>query len=212
MRLRIRAAVAVMVLLGLVGWAPGRPATARTDELQVSLNGQRWFSRIDQPLFDTDRRWVPGDTQTVTVWARNTSTEAAGLSIGIVADPGSRLDEELLLTATANGQPLRRALDNPVVPGDLVRVDITLAFPVGAGNVSQRQRLDLTLRLTLTQRVPSQPPTNEPLPPPASEPGLPSTGLSTASSVLLVVGSLLLSTGATVLAARRRSRPSRGER
>ena len=209
MRLRARAAVAGMIMVGLVGLAPARPSFAQADQLQVSLDGRHWSSRIDRPLFDADRRWVPGDTETVTVWARNTSTDAAGLTIRILdQDPGSRLDDELQLRATANGQPMSGPTGYPVVPGDPVRVDITLIFPATATNASQRRPVDVTLRLTLTQLVGSAPPI-----PPGSEPGLPDTGASPLANGLLVAGTLLMSTGVALLGVRRRTRqPSRGER
>ncbi len=197
MRLRTPVAAAGLIMLGLVGLAPARPAVAQADQLQVSLDGRHWSSRIDRPLFDADRRWVPGDTETVTVWARNTSTDIAGLTIRILdQDPGSRLDDDLQLSATANGQPMSGTTGYPVVPGDPVRVDITLLFPAAATNASQRRLVDVTLRLTLTQRVGSAPPI-----PPGSEPGLPDTGAPPLVGVLLVAGPA---------AAVSRCRPARG--
>jgi hypothetical protein len=198
-----------MIMLGLVGLTPARPSAAQADELQVSLDARHWSSRIDRPLFDAGERWVPGDTETVTVWARNTSTDAAGLTIRILDQgAGSPLADELQLSTTANGQSLSRTTAYPVVPGDRARVDITLTFPASAANVSQRQPIDVTLRLTLTELIGSAPPI-----PPGSEPGLPDTGAPPLARVLLVAGPLLLATGAALLGTRRRARSSRrGER
>jgi hypothetical protein len=204
---------ALVILLSLSALAPTRPAVARAGQLQLSLDGRRWFSTIDRPLFDADRRWVPGDTETVRVWARNTSTDAADLTVRILSPtPGSELEDELRLSATANGQPLSRAAGYPVTPGDPVRVDLALTFPASAGNASQRRPIDVTLRLTLTQLLGTEPTKNQPGSPRGSEPGLPGTGLSLDSSLLLLAGPLLLTAGAAVLVAGRRSRPSRGER
>lgn len=210
MKLRTRAAFAVMIMLGLVGLVPARPSAAQADQLQVSLDGRQWSSRVDRPLFDADRRWVPGDTETVTVWARNTSTDTAALTIRILdGNPGSRLGDDLQLGATANGQPMSGTTGYPVVPGDAVRVDITLTFPAAASNASQRRPVDVTLQLTLTELIPAESPTI----PPGSESGLPNTGAPPLAGVLLVAGPLLLSAGAGFLGVRRRmGHPGRGER
>jgi hypothetical protein len=199
---------ALLTMIGLLGPVTARPAAARAEPLQVSLDGHRWSARIDRPLFESDRRWVPGDVETVTVWARNTSTDAASLTIQVLDQGGdSRLEDELQLTAMANGQPLTGTAGYPVGPGTPVPIDLALAFPASAGNASQGQRTDVMLRVTLTRRTGSVPPV-----PPASDLGLPDTGASALSSVLLATGLLLLSTGAAVLGGRSQLRRVRGER
>ena len=199
---------ALLAMIGLLGLVAPRPAAARPEPLQVSIDGQRWSARIDRPLFESDRRWVPGDVETVTVWARNTSTDAAGLTLQVVdQDGGSRLGDELQLTATANGEPLTGTAGYPVDPGASVRIALTVTFPASAGNASQEQRMDFVLRVTLTQLTGPVPPI-----PPAFDRGLPNTGASSRSGVLLAVGLLLLSTGAAVLGVRHRLRRVRGER
>lgn len=203
-----------LVLLLWVFSGSAGPAAARTDQLQVSLDAQRWFSALDRPLFDSGRRWVPGDTETVIVWARNTSTDLARLTVRVVdQNAGSRLDDELQLSVAVNGRPLDTApgaAGYPVDPGAPVRVDITVAFPASAGNVSQRQRTDFSLRLTLTQLV-DDPAGPEPGPGPG-DPALPNTGASALAAALLVVGPLLTATGAALLGARRRPHSTRGAR
>jgi len=67
--------------------------------------------------------------------------------------------------------------------------------------------MDFVLRVTLTQLTGPVPPI-----PPAFDRGLPNTGASSRSGVLLAVGLLLLSTGAAVLGVRHRLRRVRGER
>lgn len=208
MRVAALAAVALLATVGLLGLVTARPAAARAEPLQVSLDGRRWSATIDRPLFASDRRWVPGDVETVTVWARNASTDAAGLTIQVV-DPGrgSRLEQDLQLVATANGRPLSGSTSYPVAPGAPVRVNLTLALPTAAGNLSQDQRTEVRLRVTLTQLTRSAPSR-----PPAPHLGLPNTGASALSSILLATGLLLLPTGAAVLGVRHRHRGVRGER
>jgi hypothetical protein len=207
-------AAALMIMLGLWGLAADRPAAARAEPLQVSLDGQRWSARVDRPLFASDRRWVPGDIETVPVWARNTSTDAAGLTVQLLDRAGgTRLGDDLQLTATANGQPLNGPAGYPVPPGAPVRVDLTLAWPASAGNAGQQQGADVTLRVTLTQRTGAVPPT----PPDLDrgerpDRGLPHTGVSALTGALLVAGPALLFTGAAVLGVGPRLRRARGER
>jgi len=69
--------------------------------------------------------------------------------------------------------------------------------------VSQQQRADVSLRVTLTQQAGAVP---------SESPGLPDTGASVLSSALLLTGSVLLLTGAAVLGVRPRLRRARGER
>jgi hypothetical protein len=209
----VRAAAALMIVLGLFGLVAARPAVARAEQLQVSLDGQRWSARVDRPLFASDRRWVPGDVETVPVWARNTSTDAAGLTVQLLDRTESRPEDDLQLTATANGQPLTGTAGYPVPPGAPVRIDLTLAFPAFAGNAGQQQSTAVTLRVTLTQRtgaVPSTPPDRDRKDP--ADGALPNTGVSALTSALLITGSALLVTGAAVLGVRSPLRRARGER
>jgi hypothetical protein len=205
------AAAALMVVLGLVGLVAARPAAARAEPLQVSLDGQRWSARVDRPLFGSDRRWVPGDSETVPVWARNTSTDAARLTVQLLDRSGGfRLEDELQLTATVDGRPLTGTSGYPVLPGAPVRIDLTLAWPASAGNRGQQQDAGVTLRVTLTQLTGTVPPDLDGEKRP--DRGLPDTGASVLTSALLVTGSVLLTTGAAVLGVGHRLRRTRGER
>jgi hypothetical protein len=84
----------------------------------------------------------------------------------------------------------------PVDPGGSVRIALTVTFPASAGNASQEQRMDFVLRVTLTQLTGPVPPI-----PPAFDRGLPNTGASSRSGVLLAV--------APASAVHRRRRPRR---
>ena len=143
---------AAVVCAGLVAVTEATPAAAATDELGVSLDGRRWHATVTRPLFDSTRRWVPGDEQTATVWARNQSGADAVLTATLINRRGL-LRPDLQLTGTANGRPCRLdgrtgyRLSGTAGP---VRIELTAAFPEAAGNATQQQHAMFWLRLVLT--------------------------------------------------------------
>lgn len=141
-----------MVCAGLVSVTAATPAAAATDELGLSLDGRHWHATVTRPLFDSTRRWVPGDEQTATVWARNQSGTDAVLAVTLINRRGL-MRPDLQLTGRANGRPCRLdgrtgyRLSGTAGP---VRIEFTAALPEAVGNATQQQQARFWLRLVLT--------------------------------------------------------------
>ena len=170
---------------GLLGLAlilgTGTPATATSAApasagqkpvLSLSLDGQHWNAQLDEPLFGGDRRWVPGDTETVTVWVRNLATTAAALNVRLEPDSDSWRAADLDLSAQVDGQPVLtgsrtggRRIDPITGP---TRIDLTVTLPRRAGERAQRRHAPFSLRLELDETVAAD---VDPATTPAATPG-----------------------------------------
>ena len=134
--------------------ATAATAAGQKPVLSLSLDGQHWAAQLDEPLFDGARRWVPGDTQTVTVWVRNLTTTAAALDLRLEPDSASWPTADLDLTAQVDGQPVRtgsgtgRHIDPITGP---TRIDLTVTLPQQAGERAQRRHAPFSVRLELDE-------------------------------------------------------------
>ena len=81
---------------------------ARADEVGLSLDGQVWTSVLRRPLFDPAFRWVPGDTETRSLWVRNQGPTPASMRITLrTTDPDLLLARDDLRSTPGH----RRSVD-----------------------------------------------------------------------------------------------------
>lgn len=143
-----------MIMIGLLGPA----SVARADAgLLLSLDGRHWSTAIDQPLFDSDHRWVPGDAASVRFWVRNDRGRAVDLRIDVVDVRGTlRVGRDIVLTSRLDGRPTgtgERLVAEAGVDGRPRRVDLTAELPTTAGNETQLRAGGFRLRVVLVSTV-----------------------------------------------------------
>ncbi|MCP2265808.1 signal peptidase I [Promicromonospora thailandica] len=194
--------VLAVVLSGSV-WTPGAPARAeagapdRPPSVGLSLDGRTWNQDSVSPLFDRGMRWVPGDVASATFYVRNDSRAPVAGQAEVLMGPGSEvLTRELSFRTRLAGAAWRHGVRSaPVVlaPGDVVPVDVEVAFASGAMNETQRSRVALEIRVALTDVA--VPPGQEPGAPvaPEQEPLAP-TGANPLVLLLLAVAAVLAGT------------------
>lgn len=201
-----RRGVAQAILLPVVGLLAWLPSSAQAaDEIGLSRDGITWVDELSVPLFESERRWVPGDDETRSVWIRNQGPTGAEVAIEALSLDGDEvLADDLGLSARVDGGPwqplgLQRRSQNlavePLRVGRSARLDLRVTFDSASVNQTQRLALPLTLRITLAEAIPTK----------DGEAGagalLPGTGASLGWQVLLVALCLAL-VGALVTARR----------
>lgn len=144
------------LVLGLVAPSHGQAAT---QQLHVRVDGQPYHHTVNRPLFDTDRLWVPGDAQTVPVWAHNRSSDAARLNVEVHDERGpAQLRSALQIAARADGVllPAHGSTGYLVQPGAApTKLDLTLTFPADSTNAAQKQRASFRLTVSLVPLTPN---------------------------------------------------------
>jgi LPXTG-motif cell wall-anchored protein len=153
------------ILLAAVVLTTGASAARADDEVGLSLDGHQWSSSLSRPLFDPAFRWVPGDTETRSLWVRNQGPTSASMQIGLRALESSALlaDDDLQIDARVhNGTwlPLgtdgttQTLVDRGLAKGARVRVDLRVAFVPTSTNDTQLRTLPLKFVIRLTQAGP----------------------------------------------------------
>lgn len=190
-----------LVLAGALALV-GSPARA-DDQIGLSLDGQHWTDQLRRPLFDTDRRWVPGDAAVRSFFVRDQGPTDARMTIQLVLRRGNTLLplDGVELSAREHGGQWRaldvvgkgtallsRALDR----GEPVRVDVRARLRWATKNDAQGARLPLDIVVTLTQAGPG-----------GTGGFIPGTG-NAVESWLVLVGVALVGTGAVLVVVRRR--------
>ncbi len=129
------------------------PASEAATRLQISIDGKRWTDTQTRPLFDPDRRWIPGDREQVDVWARNDSLDRAALSVAVIGGdlPGGTAYQ---VWVRANGSDVSAGRQLLVDARSQVRLQIVVALPTRADNRTQGERTPVLLRVTLRQLEP----------------------------------------------------------
>lgn len=139
------------------------PASAANELCLSASSGGSCSDPLMRSLTSPDFRWVPGDSEQTSFWARNMSGDHALLDIDVIGDEG---DPETLTTGelvvevkVGNGtwqgtnRTGRQALvqDMPVDPHETLQVFVRATFPYGATvqNQSQVQRLGLQFEARL---------------------------------------------------------------
>jgi hypothetical protein len=104
-------ALGVVVLVGvLVLWArtprPADPAQGSvTRGLVLSTDRVHWSATLDEPLFDPDQPWSPGQTGSRDVYVRNDGATASGVQVSVGTHGGDRADGGwAVVSARAEGQ------------------------------------------------------------------------------------------------------------
>lgn len=193
-------AVLVALLVPLVASTPAR-ADSR---IGLSVDGLSWSRHLETPLFDTERRWVPGDRETASFYVRNQAESGALLNVTVrSADEDALLHVgDISLHARAAGgawHPLTNQERSHVLTistlgaGDALQVDLRAAFDPASTNQSQRSAVALDFEVTLREaRAGADGPPEE----------LPGTGLRELRGWIFLAAALL-GTGVALL---RRSR------
>ncbi|MFL6090586.1 MAG: hypothetical protein ACJ71Z_10650 [Aeromicrobium sp.] len=146
--------VCALGLLPSAAWA--------ANELGLSSDGSHWAPKLNTPLFDANFRWVPGDTETASFWVRNQSGDKATLDVAVL---GNGIDSlmgtgDLAVTVkAANGSGTTTAsvgrqeliASRVEQPGQVERIDVTVAFDRASPNQSQLKAFDLQFEVRLTQ-------------------------------------------------------------
>lgn len=144
------ATITAITIGGLLAVAP--PAFAADGDLQVSTDGITYSNGSELPAFPPERRFVPGDAETSSVWVRNAGATPALLRIDLVDpssdDPdfaahvdiaatpaGSAVDAISFAAGVAGGSCTVLSGDRVMAPGEAVRVDVvasgSIAFVAG---------------------------------------------------------------------------------
>lgn len=157
MRTAVRALVCTTaVALVLVG----APAHA-SGELGLSLDRASWSAQLRTPIFPESHVWVPGDTKTRTVYARNQSQDPAVLSVALVGPDAAQLLQRGGFSVTADAGGARTRMESTrssltmqaAGPGEIVPVTVTVKLNEAAGNQWMRRDQHVSLRFTLRQDV-----------------------------------------------------------
>lgn len=154
----------VVPLVVVLAWSP-LPSQA-ADEIGLSPDGVTWVDELTVPLFEPERRWVPGDEETRSFWIRNQGPSGAEMTVEALALDGDQvLADDLGLSARVDDGPWeslgveRRSQNLAVEPlqvGRSARVDLRVNFDSASVNQTQRLALPLTLRITLAEAIPTQ--------------------------------------------------------
>jgi hypothetical protein len=164
-RRRTRLALLVpAVLLSLI-WPAAAQAAPAPQEIGLSSDGVTWASELTVPLFEPERRWVPGDDETRTFQLRNDGPSAASMTVEVLSPGGDGA-----MTATVSislrvdggawtplelGSTPRSVTVDPLAVDDAAPVDLRATFDPASGNSTQNGLMPLTLRITLVGDVPS---------------------------------------------------------
>ncbi|WP_435199149.1 hypothetical protein [Janibacter sp. GS2] len=158
---------ATVLALSLLIAAPS-VAGAADPGLDVSTDGRTWGSSLSRPLFDGGARVVPGGRTHAQVWARNSSSHRATLTVvsrdirsTLPADVAARDDFRVRVGGTelSGGELGRcRVLASHVLdPGQRQRVPMSVGLPASSRNISQDEVLSLSLRVGIVQGTSSAP-------------------------------------------------------
>ncbi len=132
-----------VVLLG-----PTAASAAVESELQLSRDGVHWADSLNDPLFDTTMRWVPGDSEYATFFIRNRGGGDGDLTVDVVSSSvGNLIDSgDLHITAKGGGgawtsvsTPGRhRLLTRPSVPNrQMLPIEVNVRFDRASVNATQ---------------------------------------------------------------------------
>ena len=136
-----------------------------SDEIGLSLDGRTWTSDLRRPLFEPAMRWVPGDSETRSLWVRNQGPTGASMRLAVRSTDLDTLLErdDILISARVRGGrwvPLNDGgagsplTEGALAQGDRLRLDVRVAFVAAATNRSEVDKLPLDFVVRLTQDRP----------------------------------------------------------
>lgn len=232
----MRSILAALALTLADGGSAHAQQAATDPLLGLSNDGVTWTEALTEPLFDSSALWVPGDARQATFYVRNATADEASLAIEAVFGEDAGLASDLVVRVRIDDggwQPVDIAPSAPAssasIPGgDSCAVHVQVVLPFSASNRSETQRVNLALRVTLTQ-IPDDEGTGGDLDPdgahPSEDPGddggaaggdpptggsstdarLPTTGLGSPALLLVTAAGV---TGAGIMAIKRRREES----
>ncbi|GAA1207124.1 hypothetical protein [Rhodoglobus aureus] len=167
--------IALVVAFGLMLGATPANAAGNVGVLEVSDDGVTFARSYPGVVFDNIARMSPGDSQSETIYVRNTGTVSGYLRISLrdVQYSDQHYGDALTVTtstpsSTGNARAISSA--NPcqvthegtvVAPGEVVPVVATLALGNLNGSDGQGSTASLALRFSLSDSTPGTlPPTN----------------------------------------------------
>ena len=213
MKLTARTLLAALVVLV----APAAAAHAGS-QLGLSYDGQSWSTSLSRPLFDPEVRWVPGDVRTARFYVRNQSDGRGDLIIAVedvardVLTGTGRLDIAARVGAgpwsEISSPGMHVLADTDDVPsGTTVPVDVRVSLEDLAPNRTMVLGSDLDFSVTLTDSRARDGAGGDEGNGGGDDNGgsidLPGTGAGFTAAEL-ALGLVLLTSGALLLAGRRR--------
>ncbi|PZU46563.1 MAG: hypothetical protein DI566_06915 [Microbacterium sp.] len=163
---RLVAAVALTLAVGAIGAFP-EAALAADDHLQVSTDGVTFVSSHTLPLYPDTWRFVPGDSESRSVWVRNGGDAAGRLRIELLPSGATDLEfakhvevsatpagdaaaEVTMSDALANGACTVLSGGRVLAPGEQLRIDVSARVaPTLAGQQGVQQAVDFAVHATL---------------------------------------------------------------
>lgn len=141
----------------------GDPAYADDEHIGLSHDGRTWQPSLRAPVFDPDRRWVPGEIDRKSFYIRNEGPTTARLTVDVVA--GGRLVDDIRLRGRVagaawhslrNGSP-SATLTREVLDRDSVtRVDLAIRYRWEASNATQHSSVPLEFVVHLEHAGPTE--------------------------------------------------------
>ena len=191
------------------------------DEIGLSLDGRTWTSELRRPLFEPGMRWVPGDSETRSLWVRNQGPTGASMRLAVrSADLDGLLErDDILISARVRGGswiPLnsggagRTLTEGALAQGDRLRLDVRVAFVAAATNGSEVDKLPLDFVVRLTQDGHGSVGGVEGGSDPGGSGDLPATGAAVEPWLLWLAAGLIGSGLALLVARRREEEKTRG--
>lgn len=170
-RRRLLASVAAVAVAFSVMITAGPAATAETrspsssapagPEALISLDGVTFSQAPEGSLFDPDRKVVPGDVLTGTLWVRNASSDPAILTLAVTDQAGSQellhalkvayTPNEWLPVVAPSGQCDQMTIPESIDPGTQTRIDLSLMVDDAlAGRTAQNSTGSFAVRAALS--------------------------------------------------------------
>ncbi|MGO3148184.1 MAG: hypothetical protein ACTIJ6_10960 [Leucobacter sp.] len=164
----LSALAASVLLTGTLAWASPARAVTESPKIELSADGIVWASNLADPLFDSETRWVPGDSRTATFFVRNLGGTDAWLSLKAERLSSARpLPEDDIVLATRasdgawenlGGTPAKKLA---LTESDSAATEVTVQaqVPWRAGNDTQLDdaRFNITVNLAEAVDVPNAP-------------------------------------------------------
>lgn len=159
-----RIVVVALTSLGLLMAAGAATAQADSPFIGLSRDGVTWSSSLDGPLFDTDMRWVPGDSETSMFFVRNDYGTDGELALDILAGDGAQSlfdSGDLRVSVQIGGERQtvssaedRRLIDDlDVANGDVADIEVNVSLDSASTSRTQLSSASFAFRVTLSGAV-----------------------------------------------------------
>lgn len=187
---------------------------ASKPKIEVSTDQHKWAPQLDRPVFDHVDRIAPGDSQSTTIWLRNTAKRPLNVTLSMrwtgTKQP-SDLDSYLSLGIDSKNVSAESLRTNPLsvnagrlAPGETTRVNVHASLAESAPNPTQREQLKVAFVVQMrdgsdTPPPSKEPPTSTPQNPPEAGPKQPSESDQDGTTPSDRTPGLLPRTGAQIL-------------